>query len=81
MGKVWKDDDISLLTTLKMFSSIVFTICMYDCESWKGLGEIEDRVRRFESCCVRKIMKIRWYGMVSEVELRRNGGQQPIIKN
>ena len=80
MEKVWNEDGISLRTKLKLFNSIVVSVLLYGCETWKGLKEIEERVRRFESGCLRRIMKIRWYDMVSEEELRRRTGQQSVIE-
>ena len=37
-------------------------------------------MRRLESECLRKIMKIRWFDRVSEKELRRRTGQQTITE-
>ena len=80
MEKVWNENGMSLRTKLKLFNSIVLSVLLYGCESWKGLREIEERVRRFESGCLRKILKIRWFDMVSEEELRRRTGQQTITE-
>ena len=80
MSNVWNEDGISVKTKLKLLNSIVMSVLMYGCESWKGLREIEERVRRFESGCLRKIMKIRWFDMVSENELRERRGQQSVIE-
>ena len=80
MEKVWNEDGMSLRTKLKLFNSIVLSVLMYGCETWKGLTEIEERVRRFESGCLRKILKIRWYDMVSEEELRRRTEQQSVTE-
>lgn len=80
MVKVWNENGMSLRTKLKLFNSIVLSVLLYGSESWKGLREIEERVRRFESGCLRKIMKIRWFDMVSEQELRRRTGQQTITE-
>ena len=71
MEKVWNEDGMSLRTKLKLFNSIVLSVLLYGSETWKGLREVEERVRRFESGCLRKILKIRWYDMVSEDELRQ----------
>ena len=60
MNKVWNDGIISLKTKIKLYESIVTSILLYCSESWKGLKEIEERFRRFESGCLRKIMKVRW---------------------
>ena len=80
LNKVWNAQNISLSTKLKLFSSIVVSILIYGCESWKGLKEIENRVRRFESGCLRKILNIRWFDRVSEVELRRRTGQRSVVE-
>ena len=80
MEKVWNENGMLLRTKLKLFNSIVLSVLLYGCQSWKGLKEIEERVRRFKSGCLRKIMKIRWFEMVSEEELRRRTGQPSIIE-
>ena len=59
MKKVWNSSGISQKTKLKLFNAIVIAVLLYGCESWKGLRDVELRVRRFESNCLRKIMKIR----------------------
>ena len=45
-----------------------------------GKVEVENRVRKFESGCLRKIMKFRWCDMVSEEELRAKTGQKSVIE-
>ena len=80
MERVWNENGMSLRTKLKLFNSIVLSVLLYGSESWKGLKEVEERVRRFESGCLRKIMKIRWFDRVSEEELRRRTGQQTITE-
>ena len=55
-------------------------VLLYGYESWKGLKEIEERVRRFESGCLMKTMKIRWFDMVSKEQLRRRTEQQTIVE-
>ena len=80
LKNVWKEDRISLATKLKLFNAIVISVLLYGCESWKGLKESEERVRRFESNCLRRILKIRWYDHVSEEELRRRTGQQSVVE-
>ena len=78
--KVWNENGMSLRTKLKLFNSIVLSVLLYWCESCKGLKEIEERVRRFERGCLRNILKIRWFEIVSEEELRRRTGQLAIIE-
>ena len=71
LSKVWNENGISLGTKLKIFKSIVISTLTYGCESRKDLREIEERVRCFESGCLRKILKIRWFDRAAEEELRR----------
>ena len=80
MSNVWNENAISLRTKLKIFNSIVISILTYGCESWKGLNEIEKRLRCFESGCLRKLLNIRWFDRVSEEELRRRTGQRSIVE-
>ena len=37
-------------------------------------------MRRFKSNCLRRILKVRWFDLVSEEELRRRTGQQSVIE-
>ena len=69
---------MSLRTKLKFFNIIVLSLLLYVCKSWKGLREIEERVRRIEGGYLRKIMNIRWYDIVSEEELRHRSGQYSV---
>ena len=80
LDKVWNAHNVSLSTKLKLFNSIVISVLIHGSESWKGLKESENRVRRFESGCFRTIMKIRWYDHVSEVELRNRTGQRSVVE-
>jgi hypothetical protein len=80
MDKVWKSGGISRKTKLRLFESVVISVLLYGCETWKGLREVEQRLRRFESNCLRRIMDIRWQDMVSKEELRRRTGQQSVVE-
>ena len=37
-------------------------------------------MRRFESCCLRKILRIRWQQHVTEEEVRRRSEQESVIQ-
>ena len=55
-------------------------VLLYGSNSWKGIKEVEDRIRRFDSKCLRRIMKIHLFDHVSEEELRRRTGQQRVVE-
>ena len=80
LRSVWSSSDITRKTKLQLFNAIVMAVLMYGCESWKGLRDIELRVRRFESYCLRKIMNIRWFEHVSEEQVRERSGQKLVIE-
>ena len=80
LNKVWDAHSISLATKLELFNSIVISILIYGCESWRGLKEIENRVRQYESGCLKKILKKKWYDYISENELRSRTGQQSVVE-
>ena len=80
MSNVWSEHRISARITLMFLNSIAMSVLVYGCESMKVLRELKDRVRRFRSGCLRKIMKIIWYDTVSEEELRARTGQKSVIE-
>ena len=47
LRNVWGSTDITRKTKLQLFNAIVMAVLLYCCESWKGLRDIELRVRRF----------------------------------
>ena len=60
MKKVWISGGIPLKTKLRLFNARVMSVLLYGSETWKGLKEIEIKLRVFESNCLRKIMNIKW---------------------
>ena len=80
MKNVWSSTGVTQKTKIKLFNAIVMSVLLYGCESWKGLRDIELRVRRFESNCLRKIMNIRWFDHISEQEVRARSGQGSVIE-
>ena len=79
MKRVWTSQGMSLKTKLKLFNAIVISILLYGSETWKGLSEIENRLRVFESNCLRRIMNIRWYEHITEEEVRRRSGPSSVV--
>ena len=80
LKNVWNSTGITRKTKLQLFNAIVMTVLLYCCESWKGLRDVELRVRRFESNCLRKIMNIRWFEHISEEQVRERSGQKSVTE-
>ena len=78
---MWKHSRISLAAKLKLLNFIIISVILYGCESWNGLKVAGCGMRRLESNCLRRMLKIIRYDHVSEEELRRRTGQQSVVEN
>ena len=79
LHKVWNAHNVTLATKLKFFNNTVVSVLIYGSKSRKRLKEVEKRVGRFETGCLRKIYYIRWSDHVSEDDIRRRTGGQPSV--
>ena len=48
---IWRDNNISLGSKVKLMHSIVFFIFLYACESWTLMVKLEKRKKAFEMRC------------------------------
>ena len=48
---IWRDNNISLGSKVKLMRSLVISIFMYACESWTLTVELEKRTQAFEMRC------------------------------
>ena len=73
---IWRDNNISLGSDVKLVRSLVISIFLYACESWTLTAELEKRTQAFEMRCYRMLLnisykdhvtkrKLRWFGHVS----------------
>ena len=79
LNKLWSNRGVSVALKIKLFNSLVIPVLLYGAESWKQLRELENKLRRFESGCLRKILRITWMQHISEREVRERSGQESII--
>ena len=79
-GIVWNAHNVLLSTKPTLFNSRVLQAQIYECKSWKGLKQVENRRKKIESKRKRNIMKIRWYDHVSEIKQRRRTGHQSVVE-
>ena len=56
---IWRDNNISLGSKVKLMCSLVISIFLYACESWTLTAEFEKRTQAFEMRCYR-LLNI-WY--------------------
>ena len=55
---IWRDNNISLGSTVKLMRSLVISIFLYDSASWTLTAELEKRTQAFEMSCYRRLLNI-----------------------
>ena len=55
---IWRDNNISLGSKVKLMRSLVISIFLYACESWTLTAELEKRMQAFEMRCYRRLLNI-----------------------
>ena len=68
---IWRDNNISLGSKVKLMRSLVISIFMYACESRTLTAELEKRTQAFEIICYRRLLNISYRGHVTNEEVRR----------
>ena len=68
---IWRDNNISLGSKVKLMRSLVISIFLYACESWTLTAELEKRTQAFEMRCYRRLLNISYEDHVTNDEVRR----------
>ena len=68
---IWRDNNISLGSKVKLICSLVISIFLYACESWTLTAELEKRTQAFEMRCYRRLLNISYKDHVTNEEVRR----------
>ena len=68
---IWRDNNISLGSKVKLMRSLVSSIFLYACESWTLTAELEKRTQAFEMRCYRRLLNISYKDHVTNEEIRR----------
>ena len=68
---IWRDNNISLGSKVKLMHSLVISIFLYACESWTLTAELEKRTQAFEMRCYRRLLNISYKDHVTNDEVRR----------
>ena len=67
---IWRDNNISLGSKVKLLRSLVICIFLYACESWTLTAELEKRTQAFEMRCYRRLLNISYGDHVTNEEVR-----------
>ena len=68
---IWRNNNISLGSKVKLMRSLVISIFLYACESWTLTAELEKRTQVFEMRCYRRLFNISYKDHVTNEEVRR----------
>ena len=68
---IWRDNNISLGSKVKLMRSLVIFVFLYACESWTLTAELEKRTQTFEMRCYRRLLNISYKDHVTNEEVRR----------
>ena len=68
---IWRDNNISLGSKVKLMCSLVIFIFPYACESWTLAAELEKRTQAFQMRCYRRLLNISYKDYVTNEEVRR----------
>ena len=68
---IWRDNNISLWSKVKLTRSLVISIFLFVCESWTLTAELEKRTLAFEMRCYRRLLNISYKDHVTNEEVRR----------
>jgi len=68
---VWNNRNIWTNTKMRIYKAAVLTILCYGCETWNTTVSQMRRLEAFHQRSMRKILKIRWFHKVKNVEVLR----------
>ena len=60
LNSIFKSQDITLPTKVRLVKAMVFPVVMYECESWTLKKAERRRVDAFELWCWRRLLRVPW---------------------
>ena len=71
LKRVWRDNNISRGSKVKLTCSLVISVFLYACESWTLTAELEKRTQAFEMRCYQRLLNISYKDHVTNEEVCR----------
>ena len=68
---IFKSRDIILPTKIHLFKAMVFSVVMYECQSWTVKNTEGRRINAFEMWCWRRLLRVPWTAMRSNQSILR----------
>ena len=60
LDSILKSRDITLPTKVRLVKTMVFSVVMYECESWTIRKAEHQRIDAFELWCWRRLLRVHW---------------------
>ena len=70
LNRIWKSSNYSIMTKVHLYNSLVKSVLLYGCETWKMNGDAR-KLDTFQFTCMRRIIKIRWPYVISNEDLMK----------
>ena len=72
---IWRDNNISLGSKVKLMRSLVISIFLYARETWTLTAELEKRMQAFEMSCYRRLLNTSYKDHVTNEEVQAAIGE------
>jgi len=69
LTKIWNTRSIGKKTKINLFKTLVRSVLLCGCETWKMTKCEEKKLDAFQSKCLRRVLRIRWPTRVSNKEI------------
>ena len=76
LKNIWKTNDISRRTKMRIYNSCVLSVLLYGAECWRMTERDIYRLSSFHNGCLRKIMRIFWPNKITNVELHKKANTE-----
>ena len=60
LDSILESRDITLLTEVRLVKAKIFSVVMYECESWTKKEAEHQRIEAFELWCWRRLLRVPW---------------------
>ena len=81
LRKIWRSTSLSFKTKVRLFNSLVLSVLLYGCETWKATEQDKKKLNTFQTRCLRQILKIRWPNTISNENLLLRAGTKKVSDN
>ena len=78
LRSVWKSNNYSRETKLKLYQSNVLSVLLYGSECWRMTERVSSRLAAFHTTCLRGIRKVFWPNKISNSRLLQVTKRDPV---